>query len=201
MRPLIASVSVLGLIHIWVTGITENWSAYAPGFEELDENVEYQEKEDEFDIVRVSSFFRSFSHVVCLPSTSRFQEDESVIKRRKADEQDRRVDINTINHIRSFTPPIEIDDAFEEFITFEPDFDNDERFYPAPELDVWYEGEEEVPDQILGPHAAAPMMQAPAVTFLGYEDGGNFSEDMYLPEEGRYVPKKKTRGRKRREDT
>lgn len=53
IRPLIASVSSLGLIHIWVTGITENWSAYAPGFEELDENVEYQEKEDEFDIVRL----------------------------------------------------------------------------------------------------------------------------------------------------
>lgn len=52
IRPLIASVSTLGLIHVWVTGITENWSAYAPGFEELDENVEYQEKEDEFDIVR-----------------------------------------------------------------------------------------------------------------------------------------------------
>jgi len=45
----------LGLIHTWVTPIVENWAAYAPGFEELDENREYEEKEDEFDIVRFSS--------------------------------------------------------------------------------------------------------------------------------------------------
>jgi COMPASS component SWD1 len=44
-------VSILGLVHIWVTGVTENWSAYAPGFDELDENVEYREREDEFDYV------------------------------------------------------------------------------------------------------------------------------------------------------
>lgn len=52
MRPLILSTSSLGLIHTWVTPIVENWAAYAPGFEELDENREYDEKEDEFDIVR-----------------------------------------------------------------------------------------------------------------------------------------------------
>lgn len=50
-RPLIVSVSSLGFLHIWTTVTTENWSAYAPGFEELDENIEYEEKEDEFDIV------------------------------------------------------------------------------------------------------------------------------------------------------
>lgn len=61
IRPLIASVSSLGLVHVWTTGITENWSAYAPGFDELEENMEYPEKEDEFDIVAFLSLPPSLS--------------------------------------------------------------------------------------------------------------------------------------------
>ena len=50
-KPIIASVSSQGNIFIWHCPTTERWGAFAGGFEEVDENVEYEEREDEFDIV------------------------------------------------------------------------------------------------------------------------------------------------------
>jgi hypothetical protein len=50
-RPVLATVSDTGLVHIWVNQVPERWAAYAPGFEELSENKEYIEAEDEFDVI------------------------------------------------------------------------------------------------------------------------------------------------------
>ncbi|CAO1617800.1 unnamed protein product [Sympodiomycopsis kandeliae] len=70
IRPLLLSVSISGPINIWFTPNSENWSAYAPGFEELEENIEYQEGEEEFDL-----------------------EDEDEVSRRKQNQEDVGVDL------------------------------------------------------------------------------------------------------------
>ncbi|WOG83014.1 hypothetical protein DCAR_0102187 [Daucus carota subsp. sativus] len=51
VRPIIVSVSLTGLIYIWAKDYIENWSAFAPDFKELEENEEYVEREDEFDLI------------------------------------------------------------------------------------------------------------------------------------------------------
>ncbi|XP_059649321.1 protein RBL [Cornus florida] len=51
VHPVVVSVSLTGLVYIWAKDYTENWSAFAPDFKELEENEEYVEREDEFDLV------------------------------------------------------------------------------------------------------------------------------------------------------
>lgn len=51
-RTLIAATGLdKGNIYVWATVTPQQWSALAPDFVEVDENVEYEEKEDEFDVV------------------------------------------------------------------------------------------------------------------------------------------------------
>lgn len=51
VHPIVVSVSLTGLVYIWAKDYTENWSAFAPDFKELEENEEYIEREDEFDLM------------------------------------------------------------------------------------------------------------------------------------------------------
>mmetsp|Transcript_7202 Transcript_7202/g.23057 ORF Transcript_7202/g.23057 Transcript_7202/m.23057 type:complete len:458 (-) Transcript_7202:91-1464(-) len=48
-RPFLVGCSTTGSVHIWGVPPTENWSAYDPSFVELEENIVYEEREDEFD--------------------------------------------------------------------------------------------------------------------------------------------------------
>ncbi|KAJ2803900.1 chromatin binding protein, partial [Coemansia helicoidea] len=49
LRPIYASVSTFGIIYMWTRVPQQKWNAFAPGFHELEENVDYLEPEDTFD--------------------------------------------------------------------------------------------------------------------------------------------------------
>lgn len=99
---MIASVSGLGSVHLWEEKQTDTWSAFAPGFEELEENATYVEREDEFDEVRRNG---ALAHETDRALTSplfhpaRQKEDASEALRRKELAEDAPIDILTT------TPP------------------------------------------------------------------------------------------------
>ncbi|KAK7342959.1 hypothetical protein VNO80_25918 [Phaseolus coccineus] len=49
-RPIVASVCSTGKVYIWAKDVSENWSAFVPNVEVIEENEEYVEREDEFDL-------------------------------------------------------------------------------------------------------------------------------------------------------
>ena len=93
-KPAIVSTTNHGNILIWHCPSPERWGAFAGGFEEVDENVEYDEREDEFDIVNsllvkfISRWANNFS-----------QEDESVLAERKMKQEEEEVDILSGNEV------------------------------------------------------------------------------------------------------
>lgn len=81
VRPIIASISS-GVVSVWAQNQVENWSAFAPDFKELDENVEYEERESEFDITDEDK-----------PVASSGDDKEDI---------DLEVDVNTIEPVAAF---------------------------------------------------------------------------------------------------
>lgn len=73
-RPFVAATGVeSGKIYLWGINTPQRWSALAPDFAEVEENVEYIEKEDEFDI---------------------HPEDE--LRKRRLDQEDEEVDVLSV---------------------------------------------------------------------------------------------------------
>ncbi|XP_076036210.1 retinoblastoma binding protein 5 [Oratosquilla oratoria] len=88
VRPILASISS-GVVSIWAQNQVENWSAFAPDFKELDENVEYEERESEFD---------------------QSDEDKSVEMSQEKREEDVEVDVLTVDPVAAFCSSDEDDD-------------------------------------------------------------------------------------------
>ena len=91
-----ASTTNLGNILIWHSPTPERWGAFAGGFEEVDENVEYQEREDEFDIV--STIYLLFYLFLFTQNKTKnmsfdLQEDEAELARRKMKAEEDKVDV------------------------------------------------------------------------------------------------------------
>jgi len=108
-RPILACCARSGAVYIWTKRYSENWSAFAPDFKELEENEEYAEREDEFDIV---------------PETE---------TKRAEEEEEELIDIVTIdptelNHV----PDAEDDDTELLFLPTQPEPDDTLRDGAAP---------------------------------------------------------------------
>lgn len=105
VHPIVVSVSLTGLVYIWAKDYTENWSAFAPDFKELEENEEYVEREDEFDLMPETEKveWRSYLASICLPClyasvmSSYLQVKESDV------DEDEEVDIVTVEMDSAFS--------------------------------------------------------------------------------------------------
>lgn len=80
VRPIIASISS-GVVSVWAQNQVENWSAFAPDFKELDENVEYEERESEFDLS---------------------DEDKSITAGPQKEDEDLEVDVTSVDPVIAF---------------------------------------------------------------------------------------------------
>ena len=115
-RPIIASVAS-GVVSMWAQTHSENWSAYAPNFKELEENEEYDERESEFDIE---------------------DEDRSVEDKNETQDDDVELDVVTCDPIKAYIDSdIEDEGDVLTFIPVTPEIEE-------PEDGFWAMTEEEV---------------------------------------------------------
>ena len=93
IKPMIASTTNQGTVLVWHYPTPERWGAFAGGFEEGDENVIYEEREDEFDIVSTHEEFRA------IRTDNSPKEDEAELERRKKIEEEQFIDIDTLDDL------------------------------------------------------------------------------------------------------
>ncbi len=104
VQAIILSVSN-GIVNVWAQKQKELWSAYAPNFKELDENEEYEETEEEFDIEDEDSSINNDQHIDII--------------------EDNNIDITDNNNIPAFcSSDEEYDDPPLDWLPFAPEVDD-----------------------------------------------------------------------------
>ncbi|GFS82950.1 retinoblastoma-binding protein 5 homolog [Nephila pilipes] len=127
VRPIIASISS-GVVSIWAQPQVENWSAFAPDFKELDENVEYEERESEFDVE---------------------DEDKSPQLHTEKQDEDEIVDVVTIEPIAAFCSSDEetTDTSALLYLPISPEIDDPEEGWGPGEMGEDVQSKRQASDQ------------------------------------------------------
>jgi hypothetical protein len=129
VRPIIASISS-GVVSIWSHSQVENWSAFAPDFRELEENVEYHERESEFDIKDED---RSLDGLDYNGSPNKRQRADTNGNLKKEDDDDIEIDVVTDQRIEALVSSDD-DDINDQliYLPVAPDIEDPEIEFPAP---------------------------------------------------------------------
>lgn len=95
-RPVIAATGLdSGRVYVWTSITPQRWSALAPDFIEVEQNVDYQEREDEYDV-----------------------EDENEQNQRLLEDEDQEVDIlggDLVKHLFSIPVSLDLDEDEDDF--------------------------------------------------------------------------------------
>ncbi|CAH8583462.1 unnamed protein product [Schistosoma guineensis] len=121
LRPIIVSISnsvTKEQVSIWAQTQVQNWSAFAPDFKELDENVEYEERESEFDVEDEDKMIEENKNSISLKSLhTKCYNDE---------EEDVEIDIETMEPVQALLSSDE-DGECEDilmYLSISPEVDN-----------------------------------------------------------------------------
>ncbi|TNN07807.1 Retinoblastoma-binding protein 5 isoform 3 [Schistosoma japonicum] len=121
LRPIIVSISnsvTKEQVSIWAQTQVQNWSAFAPDFKELDENVEYEERESEFDVEDEDKMIEENKNQISLKSLH--------TKCYNDDEEDVEIDIETMEPVQALLSSDE-DEECEDilmYLSISPEVDN-----------------------------------------------------------------------------
>ena len=122
------------VVSIWSHSQVENWSAFAPDFRELEENVEYHERESEFD---VKDEDRSLDGFDLNSSTNKRQRLDTNGNMKNEENEDIDIDVVTDQRIEALVSSDDEDITDQlVYLPVAPDIEDPETDFPAPVTNI-----------------------------------------------------------------